>query len=486
MLKFLKKEANRTTTENGAITFETTQSDCLDLFATIGALRNESESEILARFDRAWAEDADTAIKMLFFARDIRGGLGERNVFRTIFKNMARDRLNSVEKNLWAVSEFGRYDDLLCLLDTPAKQAVLKHIKMQLEKDMKALDDGETISLIGKWLPSINASNVDTVRYGKMIAKYLGFTDAEYRKILSKLRADIAIIENNLRVSDYSFDYSKQPSKAMLKYRKAFLRNDGERYKEFLTKVEKGESTLHAGTLLPYEIIAPALKGASISTDERYSMDVTWKAQDDFTNGKNALVVVDGSGSMYMRMKPTPISVALSLGVYFAERNEGAFRNHFITFSTKPRLVDIKGKDIYEKVKYVASFNEVANTNIQKVFELILETAVKNKLSQDELPDMMYIISDMEFDRCTCDADASNFEYAKKKFKKYGYELPTLVFWNVASRNQQQPVTMNENGVILVSGATARIFSMISSDNLSPYAFMTKTLNVERYEKIVP
>jgi len=373
MLKFLKKEANLTATENGAITFETTQSDCLDLFATIGALRNESESEILARFDRAWAEDADTAIKMLFFARDVRGGLGERNVFRTIFKNMAQDRLNSVEKNLWAVSEFGRYDDLLCLLDTPAKQAVLKHIKMQLEKDMKALDDGETISLIGKWLPSINASNVDTVRYGKMIAKYLGFTDAEYRKTLSKLRADIAIIENNLRVSDYSFDYSKQPSKAMLKYRKAFLRNDGERYKEFLTKVEKGEATLHARTLLPYEIIAPALKGASISADERYSMDVTWKAQDDFTNGKNALVVVDGSGSMYMRMKPTPISVAISLGVYFAERNEGAFRNHFITFSTKPRLVDIKGKDIYEKVKYVASFNEVANTNIQKVFELILE-----------------------------------------------------------------------------------------------------------------
>jgi len=486
MLKFLKKEANRTTTENGAITFETTQSDCLDLFATIGALRNESEDEILARFNRAWAEDADTAMKTLFFARDIRGGLGERKVFRTILRNMAQDRLNSVEKNLWAVSEFGRYDDLLCLLDTPAKRAVLEYIKKQLDLDSKALDNGEKVSLMGKWLPSINASNVDTKRYAKMISNHLGLTDAEYRKILSKLRANIAIIENNLRVYDYTFDYGKQPSNAMFKYRQAFLRNDEQRYKDFLSKVEKGEATLHTGTLLPYEIIAPALNSMAISDDECYSMDVTWKAQKDFTNGKNSLVVVDGSGSMHMIRKPSPIAVALSLGVYFAERNKGAFHNHFITFSEKPRLVSIKGKNIYEKVKYAVSFNEVANTNIQKVFELILNTAVKNKVSQAELPEMIYFISDMEFDECTCGADITNFEYAKKKFEKHGYQLPTIIFWNVASRNQQQPVTMNEKGVVLVSGATPRIFSMISSGDLSPYAFMLKTLNVERYEKIIP
>ncbi|MEN6317122.1 MAG: DUF2828 family protein [Clostridiaceae bacterium] len=491
MLKFLKKEANQATTENGAVTYLTTQSDCLDLFATIGALRREPEAEINARFDRAWAENPDLAIKTLFFARDVRGGLGERLVFRTILRRMAGDCLNSVAKNLWAVPEFGRFDDLLCLLDTPAKQAAVKYIKMQFEADIEALAKDEPVSLLGKWLPSINAHNVDTVRLGKMIAKAFGLTEAEYRKALSRLRAKIAIIENNLRKKDYTFDYARQPSKAMMKYRKAFLRNDGDRYKAFLSKVERGETTLHTGTLLPYEIIRPAFdegNGAfmNISDDERRSMDVTWKAQTDFTNGENALVVVDGSGSMYMAANPRPAEVALSLGIYFAERNTGAFKNHFITFSENPRLVEIKGKDIYDKVKYTASFNEVANTNIQKVFELILRTAVKNKMAQSKLPATIYIISDMEFDRCAEGADITNFNHAKSLFEQYGYKLPTIVFWNVASRNQQQPVTMNEKGVVLVSGTSPRVFSMITSGNLSPYAFMMDTLGAERYAKITP
>jgi hypothetical protein len=213
-------------------------------------------------------------------------------------------------------------------------------------------------------------------------------------------------------------------------------------------------------------------------------MDVTWKAQNNFTRGENALVVVDGSGSMYGGADPKPAAVALSLGIYFAEHNKGAFQNHFITFSENPRLVEIKGNDIFDKVKYSASFNEAANTNIQKVFELILNTAVKNRLSQSELPSTLYIISDMEFDSCTRGADITNFEYAKKEFDRYGYTLPTVVFWNVASRNQQQPVTMNEKGVVLVSGASPRIFSMVSTGNLSPYAFMLDTLGADRYTKI--
>jgi hypothetical protein len=486
MLNFLKKEANLTATENGAAAYLTTQSDCLDLFATIGALRREPEEEMQARFDRAWAEDRDTALKTLFFARDIRGGLGERAVFRAILRGMARDRAESVAKNLWAVPEFGRFDDFLCLLDTPMKQMVAEYIKTQFDADMKALADGEPVTLLGKWLPSVNAHNADTVRYGKMMAKAFGLNAADYRKALSALRAKIAIIENNLRERDYSFDYSKQPSRAMMKYRKAFLRNDGERYRDFLAMVGRGETKLNTATLMPYEIIRPAIDGRNspVSADERLSMDVTWKALADFTNGENALVVVDGSGSMYGGGDPMPASVALSLGIYFAERNTGAFQNHFITFSENPRLVEIKGEDIYDMVKYAASFNEVANTNVQKVFELVLRTAVKNNLAQGELPSTIYIISDMEFDYCTKGADITNFEYAKELFAQHEYSLPSLIFWNVASRNQQQPVTMNEKGVALVSGASPRVFSMISSGNLSPYAFMMDTLGAERYAKI--
>jgi len=480
MLQFLKKKTNQTVTENNAVTNITTGSDCLDLFATIGALREETDLDLIIRFNRAWSENPSHAIKTLFFARDIRGGLGERKVFRTILRHMANFMPVTVQKNLWAVPEYGRYDDLLVLLGTPLQNEAITYIKSQLDADIKA---NGNVSLLAKWLPSVNASNADTTCHGKLIAKELGMTEAAYRKTLSKLRAQIAIIENNLRQKDYTFDYEKQPSKAMMKYRKAFLRNDGERYKDFLSRVAKGEAKLHTGTLFPYEIIRPILYGAT-GADERKAINTTWNAQNDFTNGENALVVIDGSASMYGHGNPRPAEVALSLGIYFAERSKGAYANHFITFSNMPRMVQIKGKDIYEKVQYCKSYNEVANTDIKKVFDLILQTAVENRLPQRELPSKLYIISDMEFDSCAENADITNFEYAKKAFISHGYQLPTVIFWNVQSRNEQQPVTLNEQGVVLVSGASPRVFSMIYSGNLSPMAFMLDTLGSERYARV--
>ncbi|MCL2527960.1 MAG: DUF2828 domain-containing protein [Defluviitaleaceae bacterium] len=483
MLQHLKNQVNRTFTENNAVTNLSTGSHCLDLFATIGALRSASEQEITTRFTRAWAENPDLTIKILFYARDIRGGLGERSVFRIILRNMATTAPASLLKNLWAIPEYGRYDDLLVLLDTPLRKDVITFIKSQLYMDTTALEDGKAISLLGKWLPSINANNKATVRYAKLLAKEMGMLEASYRKTLSKLRAHIAIIENNLREMDYTFDYEKQPSKAMMKYRKAFLRNDGERYKGFLSSVAKGEAKLNTGTLFPYEIIRPLIN-STISSDEQASIDATWNAQDDYTNGENALVVIDGSGSMYGYGNPKPAEVALSLGIYFAERSKGGFANHFITFSQNPRLVEIKGRNISEKVQYCRSYNEVANTNIKKVFDLILQTAVDNKLSQEELPSTLYIISDMEFDSCAVDADITNFEYAKKAFEAKGYALPIVVFWNVQSRNQQQPVTINEQGVVLVSGASPRVFSMLTSGSMTPMKYMLETLENQRYSKI--
>ena len=341
------------------------------------------------------------------------------------------------------------------------------------------------MSLLGKWLPSVNASNDDTVIKAKRIARALGMNEAQYRKTLSALRAKISIIENNLREKDYTFDYSKQPSKAMFKYRKAFMRNDGERYGNFMNRVAEGVEQIHTGALTPYEMIKPFFNRGSISDAERKAIDATWKAQEDFTGGENALVVIDGSGSMYGGADPIPATVALSLGIYYAERNTGAFQNHFITFSENPKLVEIKGKDICEKVRYCHRFNEVANTNIQRVFELILRAAVKHRVPQNEMPSKIYIISDMEFDYCTKDCSLTNFAYAKQLFAKHGYQLPEVVFWNVASRNQQQPVTQNEQGVALVSGCNPRIFSMLKSGILSPYAFMLDVLSSERYQKIV-
>lgn len=483
MLNYLKTEANHTVTENGALTYLTTESDCLDLFATIGALRRASEQEIEERFTRAFYENREIAMKLLFFARDIRGGLGERRVFKVILSRLANHEPQAVRKNLAYVAEYGRYDDLLSLMDTACEKEMLDFLKARLDADVKALLDGGEVSLLAKWLPSVNTSSERAVYMAKRIAKHFGMTDAEYRKTLVKLRAHIRIIENNLRVKDYSFDYAKQPSKAMYKYRMAFLRNDKERYGEFLESVSRGEATLHTDTLMPYEIITPILHNR-ISLDEQKALDVTWNALENFGGDKNALAVIDGSGSMYGYGNPMPASVALSLGIYFAERNTGAFHNHFITFSERPRLVEIKGETIYEKVKYCESYNEVANTNLTKVFELILDAAKKNHLREEELPKKLYIISDMEFDYCAKGASLTNFEYAKKIFAEAGYRLPEVVFWNVASRNTQQPVTKNEQGVALVSGCTPRLFEMVASGSLNPYSFMLEVIGSERYAKI--
>ena len=483
MLNELKKEANRTLTENGAATLLTTGSDCLDLFATIGALRNAEDQEIIVRYMRAFAEDPDMAMKMLFYSRDIRGGLGERRVFRTILKHLADVQAESVRKNLHYVAEYGRWDDLTVLFGTRCEKDAMALIREQLKQDLSALEAGENVSLLAKWLPSVNTSNADAVKDGKRIARALGMTDAEYRRTLVKLRAKIRIIENNLREKDYSFEYSAQPSRAMLKYRKAFHKNDDERYRAYLESVSRGEETIHTGTLYPYDIVEKALGFRGNDTEQK-ALDVTWKALEDYAPQSNALCVIDGSGSMYCGGTPIPATVALSLGMYFAERNRGEFHNHFITFSCNPKLVEIKGKDLVEKVQYCEGFNECANTNIQKVFELILSTAVKNRLPQEEMPETLYFISDMEFDFCTRDASMTNFEYAKKLFEDHGYKMPQVVFWNVQSRNKQQPVEMNKQGVILVSGCTPRLFSMVAAGQFDPAVFMQDVLLSKRYEPI--
>lgn len=492
MKEYLRQEANITKTENGAATYCSTGSECLDLFATIGALRRRDEAEIINRFIRAYTESPDSAMKLLFFSRDIRGGLGERRVFRVIFRWLAWNEPESVVKNLEYVSEYGRFDDLISLMDTPCEKKMLSVLRKQFNADVEASANGQPVSLLAKWLPSVNASSPESVRAGKRIAKAFGLSDREYRKALSALRARIRIIENNLREKNYSFDYEKQPSRAMLKYKKAFIRNDRERYSKFIEAVNSGRTVLHADNVAPYELVEPYLSeyyaGRSfmreITPEEKDILNATWSSLPDFGGNENSLAVIDTSGSMYCEGNPMPASVALSLGLYFAEHNKGAFRNHFIEFSARPQLIEIKGDTFADRLRYVASFNEIANTNLQAVFDLILNAAINNNVPQSELPTKLIIISDMEFDHCVENASLTNFEQAKSQFRAHGYQLPEIVFWNVASRNRQQPVTQNERGVALVSGATPRLFTMIAGGIISPYAFMNDILNSDRYAKI--
>ena len=494
MLGYIRTEANMTRTENGAATHLSTGSDCLDLFAAIGALRNADENEITARFLRAYAENADTAMKLLFYARDIRGGLGERRVFRTIIRTLAHTSPESVRKNIRYFGEYGRYDDLLVLLDTPLAQDAISLIKRTLESDIASMKRNGEVTLLAKWLPSVNASGRNTVRLAKITARGLGMKEAQYRKTLSALRGYIEIIENDLREMNYTFDYEHVPSRALYKYRKAFVRNDGERYARFIEDASQGKAMLHADNVAPYELISPFLgcfraNGRwefirSMSPAEEMALNATWNALPDFCGNDNSLAVIDTSGSMYSSGSPMPAAVALSLGLYFAEHNRGAFANSFIEFSETPQLITLKGRTFAEKLRYAATFSKVANTNLEAVFDLILRAAVKNRVKQKDLPARLVIISDMEFDCCMNNADRTVFDNARRRYMLHGYRLPDVVFWNVASRNRQQPVTMNEQGAALVSGATPRLFSMIAGGEITPMKMMNEVLNNGRYSLI--
>ena len=493
MLEYLKEEANRTWTENGAAAYASAGSDCLDLFASIGALRQADGREVIARFVRAYAENPDTAMKLLFFARDIRGGLGERRVFRTIMHWLAFNYPGSVRKNIGFVAEYGRYDDLLCLMGTPCEGDMVSVLHSQFQRDLAALDEGGSISLLGKWLPSINASSRTASSRAKRLAKAFGLTDASYRKSLSALRKKIGIIENSLREKDYTFDYEKQPSRALLKYRKAFMRNDEGRYFRFLSAVKAGKAVLHADNVSPYELVEPWLTGGrnengsfmrSMTPQEAEALNAAWASLPDFGNDENALAVIDTSGSMYSCRNPLPAAVALSLGLYFAEHNRGLFRNCFIEFSARPQLIELKGETFADRLRYAASFTEIANTNLEAVFDLVLSAAVKHHVPQEELPARLVLISDMEFDACVEDASAVIYENAEKNYAAHGYRLPEIVFWNAASRRRQQPVLQNTEGTVLVSGTTPRLFSMIAGSALSPLAFMEEVLSSGRYARI--
>lgn len=491
MLDALKNEVNYTRTENGALTRESSGSYCLDLFATIGATRSLSEKEIINRFIPAFTEHRDLAVKILFYARDVRGGLGERRAFRTILRWLADNEQETVRKNIGRIAEYGRYDDLLTLFDTPVEADMLSYIKERLMADVEAAGSGKEISLLAKWLPSVNTSSKDAVAYAKRIARSLGMTDREYRRILVSLRGKIRIIENNLRCRDYSFDYAKQPSRAMFKYRQAFIRNDNERYLEFIDRVERKEAKMHADALYPYELIAPLIDTdswgcqltKSISDGERAVLNATWDSLPDYTSDKNCLAIVDTSGSMYQG-KHMPAAVALSLGIYIAEHNKGRFKNCFMEFSERPKLIELKGDDFYSKFRYISTFSEIANTNLSAVFNVILSAAVKNGIPKEEMPERLIIISDMEFDICVGGSEKTNFEYARDRYERYGYKLPDIVFWNVDSRHRQQPVTKNEEGVVLVSGFTPKLYEMVIAGK-TPYEFMIETLTSCRYKDIV-
>ena len=466
-----EKILNEAFTENGDKAFRSTGSFCLDYFSLVGGMRYNL-TNALNLFMKSYYEDPILTIKILFYTRDIRAGLGERDLFRYAFNALANMYPSVAKQLIKYVPEYGRYDDLLVLLDSAIKNDVLLFIKNQLEIDINNKKEGRPISLIAKWLPSINTSSDEARKYASLIATSLGMKQVEYRKMLSFLRKGL-IIENNLREKEYAFEYSSIPGGAMFKYKNVFLTKDAERYKKYLEDLSSGKVKINTKTLFPYEVIRRLEN--RVNPSEYPILDAIWKNFDRTKINSKTIVVRDGSGSMYDSNSVSANSVATSLAILFAEQLTGPFKDTFITFSSRPQIIKIKGEAIQEKYKFISAFNEVANTNLEKVFKLILNVYSHQNFNKEDMLDRIVIISDMEFD-CMKNATISTYEYFKSELEAFGFKMPEIVYWNVRARNIHFPV-MNELGVKLVSGASNKIIEMITNfDNVNPYQFMLECL----------
>lgn len=492
MLNYLKNDTNYKTTQNGGVTHKTSNYYTLDLFSQIGALRNRSQSEIVSLFEKAFYEDALVTMKILFYARGIRNcGIGERNTFRVIVKHLANTQADTMRKNIELIPLFGRWDDVYALFGTKLERDAIALFKAQLQEDVES----DNPSLLAKWLKSENTSSHESVDLARKTMRGLGLTPRQYRKLLSSLREKIGIIETKITKGDYvDIDYSKIPSKAGLIYRSAFYKHDEDRYKAFLEGITKGEVKVNAKTLFPYEIVGKLMQGDYFSNyvnpQDEALYNAMWKNLPDYIgdNAENCIAVVDTSGSM----RGMPVKVAVSLGIYLAEKNKGAFKNHYISFSATPELVELIGDDLCTKIRNMPQIHP-NNTDINATFDLILDTAVRNNLPQSELPTRVVVISDMEFDsadghskRYSWDSSPevpkANFDVIKEKFKEKGYKMPRLVFWNVNSLQDNIPMTTNDKGVQLVSGASPYTFqSILANEFVGAYELMMIELNKDVY-----
>ena len=498
----LNEDFNYSITENGALGYRTTGKELLDMNFAISSMRNMSEQDITDKFEKVFYENKLYAIKWLFYARDIRGGIGERRLFKICMRYLANTHIKITEALLPLIAEYGRWDDLIDLLDTPIKDDVICLITEQLDQDMIHMENNEPISLLAKWMPSNNTSNRKAVKTANMLAKRFGISPRQYRKMLVSLRSYLRVVEIDISKNNWDkIDYSIVPSRANLLYKDAFMRHDEKRRKEYLELLQRGETKINSSVLFPHDIVHKYMEGyrgwlSHVKSQDDIALEEMWKGLPNYVSGAgNTIVVADGSGSMTVRVdnksSVSALDVANSLAIYFAERSSGQFKNNYITFSSNPQLVDLSnGKSLREKIAIALNYNEVADTNIEAVFALILQTAINKNMKQDELPNNILILSDMEFNACARTNDGYGypdkrlFSTIAEHYHVHGYQLPRLVFWNVNGRTNNVPITTNDKGVALISGASPSIIKSVLSNRINPLDIMNETLDKERYSVI--
>jgi hypothetical protein len=464
-----------TLTENGMTTNSSSLKHCVNLFFQIGAMRGASKDKLHAKVSKAFNEDPLTTIRIIFWTRDVRGGAGERQIFRDCLLWLCDNHREVLHKNIHLISEYGRWDDVLTLVGTQnCWDSALGLVKTALENE-----DG----LCAKWMPRKGAK-------ANIIRRYLRVSPKSYRKLLVGLTN---VVETKMCAKDWSsIEYSKLPSLASSRYQKAFMNNDEERYKEYKRALVDGKTTINAGAVYPYDITKSIKYGG-----EKDVAQAQWESLPNYMEGisERVLPVVDVSGSMGSSAgnngNVTCMDVSTSLGLYISERNEGVFKNAFITFSSKPKLQLLEGS-LANRLCELQRAEWGLNTDLQATFKLILDQAVKNNVPVSEMPTKVLILSDMEFDQATSGRWDSVTRWnptaqrmIKGMYEESGYKMPGIVYWNIQSRQDNVPTSFDEMGTALVSGFSPSIMkSILSCEELTPYKMMMETIGSARYEPI--
>lgn len=482
-LEALENVNNRTLTDNGAPAFRSTMNDCLDFFGMSSRTNVENTVRL---FNRAFIADPETAIRTLFYFRDVRGGQGERAFVHACLKSIASDpRMRDLIRLL---PEYGYWKDILIFHDTSAWDFCVEFIRETLNKDIENMADNKPVSLLAKWLPSNNAGKSSRA-LANSISVALGYTERQYRKVLARLRAHIKIVETNMCNNEWgAINYPTVPSRAHFMYRNAFKKHDSVRYIEYISKVKSGEIKINAKTLYPCEIFSKVRYEPNNSGE----LDVMWKALPNYINKPyNGLVIADTSGSMrYPKIGSfSPLDVSMSLATYIAERNPSEiWKNKFLIFSNEPELLTLKGNSLSD---YVKCFPEIvsSNTDLIKVAELIVKAGKNNNIPDSEMPSVLTIISDMQFDNFNkingvIDSNVTPHKEFSSKFTKAGYSVPKIIYWNV-NNSKNVPVTFDEYGTAFVTGfSPSAMIGILGAETTSPVDIMVKTVYNERYDPV--
>ena len=496
-----ENSTNWTYTENGAKVQSTTFDNMLDLFGIIGSMRSRTQAEIEEKFKNAFSEDKLLAVKMAFYARNCRGGLGERRTFHIILRWLANTYPEIVINNMDNIPYFGRWDDLYTLVGTKCEKEMWQLIRFQWVEDGVKLRKEQPISIMAKWLKSVNTSSNYSRILGKKTANALGLTEKQYRKNLSTFREYLNICERKMSRKEWSqIIYSEVPSYAMKRYRNAFVKNDTDRFTEYRNSLQKKlvertitSKDIKSTTLYPMDIVKSYINNSNsrsywglgrINYDT--ILEAQWTALPNYINKScNILVMADVSGSMYINHYE-PLSASIGLATYFAQRNKGYYHNLYMTFSEKSSFISIKENESLNSIINKVAYEGMGyNTNLEKAFDYILTTAIENNISNDELPKALVVVSDMQIDPYMRGRGLNFIQSMTNKFKKYGYTLPKLVLWNVEARKDTYLADKFSNATF-VSGFSASTFrDIIHTLDMNPIDSMLKILNNPIYDRVI-